>query len=170
MIRLEDSPHWYAVRVRTKSEKWVVQQLDKKGVESWIPLKWSVRKYPGRIRKTQIPLIRGYIFVKIGQEEYVKVLEVDGVFEFVRFANEVPTIPDEQIELLKYVTGENMDVIMTDEVLAPGDKIEIIGGELTGLEGELVEFKGKHRILMRMDNVGLSFFIEAPRNRLRKLR
>lgn len=169
MIRLDDKPHWYAVRVRTKSEKWVIQQLEKKGVEGWIPLKWSVRKYPGRIRKTQIPLIHGYVFVRIGQADYIKVLEIDGVFEFVRFKHEVPTIPDEQIELLKFVTGENMGVLMTDEALEAGDKIEIIGGELTGLTGELVEFKGKHRVLMRMENVGISFFIEVPRNKLRKI-
>ncbi len=169
MIRLDDEPHWYAVRVRTKSEKWVIQQLEKKGVEGWIPLKWSVRKYPGRIRKTQIPLIHGYVFVRIGQADYIKVLEIDGVFEFVRFKHEVPTIPDEQIELLKFVTGENMGVLMTDEALEAGDKIEIIGGELTGLTGELVEFKGKHRVLMRMENVGISFFIEVPRNKLRKI-
>src|SRR5690554_5112353 len=169
MIRLDDEPHWYAVRVRTKSEKWVIQQLEKKGVEGWIPLKWSVRKYPGRIRKTQIPLIHGYVFVRIGQADYIKVLEIDGVFEFVRFKHEVPTIPDEQIELLKFVTGENMGVLMTDEALEAGDKIEIIGEELTGLTGELVEFKGKHRVLMRMENVGISFFIEVPRNKLRKI-
>ena len=169
MLRLDEAPHWYAVRTRTKSEKWVIQQLAKKGVEGWIPLKWSVRKYPGRVRKTQVPLIHGYAFVHIGRTDYIKVLEVDGVFEFVRFANEIPTIPDEQIELLKYVTGESMDVLMTDQALERGDRIEIIGGELTGLTGELVEFKGKHRVLMRMENVGISFFIEVPKSRLRKI-
>ena len=165
---MDDNTHWYAVRTRNRSEKWVVKQLEEKGVESWIPLKWSVKKYPGRTRRTQIPLIYGYVFVYINKEEYVKVLEVEGVFGFVRFNQEIPTVPEEQIELLKFVTGENMEVEMTDQVMEKGDQVEIIGGELTGLSGELVEFKGKHKILMHMENVGLSFFIEVPKKRLRK--
>lgn len=168
MRMLHDQKHWYAIRTRHRSEKWVVEQLEEKGVEAWIPLKWSVKKYPGRIRKTQIPLIYGYAFVHIAQEHYVKVLEAEGVFGFVRFENEIPTVPSGQIELLKFITGENMDVEMTDTPMEKGDKVELIGGELTGLSGELVEFKGKNRVLMRMENVGLSFFIEVPKGNLRK--
>lgn len=168
MNKLDDTQYWYAVRTRTRSEKWVIQQLLEHKIECWIPLKWSIRKYPGRIRKTQIPLINGYVFVYINRSQYVKVLETDGVFGFVQFASDIPTIPTEQIELLKYITGENMNVEMTDQVMEKGDLVEIIGGELTGLSGELVEFKGKHRVLMRMENVGLSFFLEVPRNKLRK--
>lgn len=95
-------------------------------------------------------------------------LETEGVFGFVRFNHEIPVVPSEQIELLKFVTGENMEVEMTDQVMERGDQVEIIGGELTGLSGELVEFKGKNKVLMRMENVGLSFFIEVPKKRLRK--
>ncbi len=167
MIKLEERQQWYAVRTRNKSEKWVIQQLKEKEVEGWIPLKWSIKKYPGRIRKTRIPLIYGYVFVFVGQDEYVRVLETDGVFGFVRFADQIPAIPDGQIELLKFITGENLDVEMTDAVLEPGDQVEIIGGELTGISGELVEFKGKHRVLMRIDKVGLSFLIEVPKSKLR---
>lgn len=170
MALLDDKKHWYAVRTRNRSEKWVVQQLHDKDVEAWIPLKWSIKKYPGRVRKTQIPLIYGYVFVFIDQREYVQVLEAEGVFEFVRFNQQIPTIPSDQIELLKYITGENqtLKVQMTDSVMERGDQVEIIGGELTGLSGELIEFKGKHRVLMRMENVGLSFFIEVPKEKLRK--
>ena len=168
MITQDESFNWYAVRTRSRSEKWVVRQLEEKNIESWIPLKWSVRKYPGRVRKTQIPLINGYVFVHITPDKFARILETEGVFGFVQFASEIPTVPTGQIELLKYITGENMEITMTDQVMERGDQVEIIGGELTGLSGELVEFKGKHRVLMRMENVGLSFFIEVPRARLRK--
>lgn len=168
MIKQDESVNWYAVRTRTRSEKWVVRQLEEKEIESWIPLRWSVRKYPGRIRKTQIPLINGYVFVRTSSDRFARVLETEGVFGFVQFANEIPTVPSEQIELLKFITGENMEITMTDQVMERGDQVEIIGGELTGLSGELIEFKGKNRVLMRMENVGLSFFIEVPKARLRK--
>ncbi len=168
MTTLDDSTQWYAIRTRNRSEKWVVQQLDEKAVDAWIPLRWSVKKYPGRVRKTQIPLIYGYVFVHIDRNDYVKVLEAEGVFDFVRFNREIPVVPSEQIDLLKFITGENIEVEMTDSVMEKGDQVEIIGGELTGLFGELVEFKGKHRVLMRMENVGLSFFIEVPKEKLRK--
>src|SRR5690606_22330020 len=149
------------------TELWVMQQLEEREVERRIPLNWSVKKCPSRLRNTRLPLIYGYVIVFVGHVEYVRVLSTAGVFGFVRFADQIPVIPDGQIELWKFITGENLDVEMTDVVLEPGDQVEIIGGELTGISGELVEFKGKHRVLMRIDKVGLSFLIEVPKSKLR---
>lgn len=168
MTTLKEDKKWYAIRTRNRSEKWVVKQLTELGVEAWIPLKWSVKKYPGRTRKTQVPLIHGYAFVFIPKSDNVLVLEVDGVFNFVRFGNNIPAVPAGQIELLKHITGENIHVEMTDSLMDKGDQVEIIAGELTGLVGELVEFKGKHRVLIRLENIGLSFLFEVPRTKLRK--
>ena len=34
------------------------------------------------------------------------------------------------------------------------------------MAGELIEFKGKNRVLLRLENIGLSFLFEAPKDKL----
>lgn len=166
---MDNENKWFAIRTRAKSEKWVVRHLHNKGIEAWVPLRTEVKKYPGRTRRTVKPLIHGYVFTKINKEQYITVLETENVYDFVRFGKTIPFIPNEQIDLLKYVAGEIKNPVITDKVIKQGDKVEVVSGDLTGLQGELVRFKGKKRVVVRLENIGLSLLIEVPVDRLLKL-
>lgn len=163
---IDRNERWFAIRTRTKSEKWVIRQLQNKNIEAWVPLKTEVKKYPGRVRRTEKPMIYGYAFVRVSHQDYIHVLQTENVYDFVRFENTIPSIPDSQIELLKYVAGEIENPLITEEPIQKGDKVEVISGDLTGLRGDLVEFKGKKRVVVRLDNVGLSLLLEVPKDRL----
>lgn len=167
--QLEDTLQWYAVRTFFRREKFVRDRLQDKGIEAWLPLQEKIRRYTRKVRKVQLPLISQYIFVKIDQEERARVLEVEGVIQFVRPSGYIVPIPQSEIDLLRRVIGEDVSTEVEEGTITEGDEVEIIAGELTGLKGQMVEERGRNRIAVNLTNMGLALWMEVPLSAVRKL-
>ncbi len=160
---------WFAVYTRFKSEKVVKRLLDNKKIENYLPLQTVTRRYTRKIKHHDIPLISCYIFVKITKEEYVPVLETENVVKFIRFAKNLLSIPEAEINILKRVVGEGAEVEAEPGLFKEGDEVEIIGGKLTGLRGRLVERQGKKQMVVELETVGYSLKMNVDASLLRRI-
>ncbi|NBB88238.1 MAG: UpxY family transcription antiterminator [Bacteroidetes bacterium] len=160
---------WLAVRVIPRREKHIVKVLQRKGMESWIPLEEKIRRYKRKVRKVELPLITQYVFVNTSTRNLGEILSVDGVIDFVRPSGEISPIPEEEIILLKRVVGEANVVEVEAGTWEKGDEVEIIAGQLTGLKGRLEEWRGKKRLGISMPQFAHTMIIEVPIKALRKL-
>lgn len=162
--------HWFAICTRYKSEKYVYKLLTDKGIMAYLPLRKHYRFWGGRRRFVELPLISCYVFVKIKQDNYVPVLETDNVFKFVKIANELAAISEEEIDILKKVVGDiALEVTVEPLKFEVGDKVEIIRGSLTGIEGTLVETEKNKYVVVELQNIGYSLHINIQNKHLRKL-
>jgi len=159
---------WFAVYTMYKREKIVRKELERKGIQSYLPLQTVTRYYTRKVKTVHLPLISCYLFVKITKPEYVPVLEVPGVLKFIRFKKDLISIPQREIDILRMVCGEEVEVEVTDEPLTAGDHVEIIGGRLTGLKGILGERAGKNRFYVNLDSIGIQLAMSVPEEVLRK--
>ncbi|MCB0620396.1 MAG: UpxY family transcription antiterminator [Saprospiraceae bacterium] len=159
----ETERRWFAVYTRFKSEKMAFRQLTRKGVKAYLPLQTFTRRYTRKVRKVELPLISCYVFVKITSQEYVTVLETEHVHDFVRFSRNLISIPDEEIDLMRRILGENLEVSAEPSQLQAGDRVEIIAGNLTGLQGRLVEQQDKKHMLVDLDRLGYTLRISVDR-------
>ncbi len=166
---LHDSePRWFAVYTRYKREKVVLKALEQLGIEAYLPLQKVTRVYTRKIKKLELPLINCYIFVRIIKSQYVPVLEIPEVVRFVRIRKNLLAIPDEEINVLRRVVGE-IDVIESEPLsYRPGDRVEIIGGNLTGIKGKLVEINAKDKVIIDLDTIGYSLIMEVDTKWIRK--
>ncbi len=90
--------NWYAIYVRSRHEKCVYDELLQKNIESSLPLMKITRQWSDRKKKVDVPLFRGYLFVKIDlTEEKLTVLATSGIIKFVTFSNKTVSIPQEQM-------------------------------------------------------------------------
>ena len=69
---------------------------------------------------------------------------------------------ENQIENLRILTKTSDDIEVITEKLHPGDKVEVISGALHGLEGELIEYHGNRKIVVRINNMSTSFLVTVP--------
>ena len=154
---------WFAIYTRFKCEKWVHRQLRQKGIEAYVPLRTVTRKYRRKVKKVHLPLIHCYAFVKINKSEYIRVLETENVQCFVRFDKQLVPIPEDEMNLLKRVAGDDVGEWETRPLNAfqPGDRVEVIGGPLTGLQGVFLEQKGKRKFLVELHTLGYGIAIET---------
>src|ERR1017187_1332676 len=78
-------PQWYAAYTFANHEKGVVQQLERRSVECFLPLYESVRRWQDRRVRLQLPLFPGYIFVRLAFRDRLQVLEIPSVVRLVGF-------------------------------------------------------------------------------------
>ncbi|HHS95668.1 MAG TPA: UpxY family transcription antiterminator [Phaeodactylibacter sp.] len=164
----EYQPRWFAIYTAYKREKLVLKMLQAKGIHAYLPLQKVVRRYVRKVKKLEIPLINCYLFVKITKAEYIRVLETEQVLKFIRFSNNLLSIPEEEIQLMKRIIGEALDYCIEPATFVEGEEVEVIGGALTGLEGKLISIKGNHSLLIELTNIGYQFRMDIPPSLLRR--
>lgn len=150
----EQQARWFAVYTRYKREKQVFKRLSERGIEAYLPLQKFTRRWTRKVREVELPLINCYIFVKITKEEYVSVLETQDVVQFVKFSKNLLSIPDNEIDILRRVVGEGIEIEAEPSSYHVGDEVEVIGGNLTGLKGKLVKKDNDKNFLVELNNLG----------------
>ncbi len=163
---------WFAVRTCFRWEKVVKRRLEEKNVEVYLPLLKVVRRYPRKLKRLEVPLINNFVFVHITGEEYINVLGTIGVAYFLRDAGVIRAIPESQIDMLRRVVGEVPEGALEVGPLQyeVGQQVEVIYGNLTGLRGTLVEKKGKHSLVIALEQFGLELRIEVRPEMVRPAR
>lgn len=153
---------WYAVYIASRAEKKVKERLDEAGIDNYLPLRTEYRIWSDRKKKISVPLIPGYIFVWIKEEAFISVLTVPGVVAFLKEKGKAVAIPDRQIECLRFVEREVEGAIeISFEDIPAGTPVEIIRGSLAGFQGEMVKWKDKYHIALRVENLGCALVMIA---------
>ena len=108
--------------------------------------------------------------MKVNRKNYVRVLETDYVLNYVKIGRNIIAIPEEEIEILKAVTREGVVTAIEERQLQVGDKVEIIGGRLTGLKGKLIETDEGKRLVVELEMLGKDIHMQVAPELLRKTR
>src|ERR1700733_11874977 len=74
---------WYALQVKVKLTRDVSRMLTYKGYEAYTPSCPSVRQWSDRTRTVDVPLLPGYVFVKVDPAVRMPVLTTPGVYDMV---------------------------------------------------------------------------------------
>ncbi|MFT6743186.1 MAG: transcriptional antiterminator RfaH [Paraglaciecola sp.] len=165
----DTEPRWFAVYTNYKREKLVEKMLKQKQIDCYLPIQKVTRKYVRKVRTLELPLISCYIFVKIIKKEYVPVLETEYVLKFTKIAQNLLSIPEAEMETMKRVVGEGVDVSIEPTAMQNGDEVEIISGNLTGLKGKLISIEGKKEVVVELEQMGYSLRMNVDASLLRSL-
>lgn len=168
-VMSEKDNKWYAVYTKSRAEKKVKMLLDRYGINNYLPLMKVLRQWSDRKKWVEEPLIRSYIFVHIADDkEYLRVLETDHVVRFITFQGKPAIIPDHQIENIQLLLASEHDLEVTPEEFEKGDEIEVIAGQLKGLQGSLIEKRGRKRVQVKLEAIGQSILVEVAIAYLKK--
>lgn len=165
MIVKKDSKKWFAIYVKSRSEKKVHKLLDDIDVESFLPLITRVKQWSDRKKKVEEPLFRSYLFVNISLSDYYKVLQVPGVVKFVNFENQPVPVPESQIIAIKhYINDTDLHDDINYDDFKEGELVRIKSGQMKDLVGRFIKIKGRHRVIIDIESVGQSLPINISRS------
>ena len=148
---------WYAAYVKLFHEKKTGLILSKMGIENFLPIQEEWHQWSDRRKKIERILIPMMIFIHADPFERSQALTLSSVSRYMVLRGEsTPAIiPDDQMERFKFMLDHSEEaVLLNDAPLAPGEKVRVIKGALTGLEGELITINGKTRVAVRIDLFG----------------
>ena len=165
--RLKERSCWYAIYTRPHHEKEVYRKLQEQKITAYLPLLKTIKQWSDRKKRVEEPLFRCYIFVQIQTREYYRVLNTPGVIRYVTFEGKAVAIPENQINMVKNFLEQDMVVEEVQDLLYNGAYVEIVAGPLSGTSGELIDFAGKKRVIIRLEEIGKSLVVSVPIHLLR---
>jgi len=133
-----DQTRWYAVRTRSRHEKLVARQLESQGIQSFLPVITKISKWSDRRKEVELPLFSGYAFVRLDHAsgDRVRVLQTQGVVNFVGVQGSGVPIPDQEIENINILVASKV-TYQERPYLQVGQRVRVCGGALDGVEGIL---------------------------------
>ena len=162
---------WYAIYTRSRSEKKLHEELVEKGVECYLPLKRELRVWSDRKKWVESPMFTSYVFVRVSEREYYDAISSIWAARYVCFSGKAVPIPESQIEALKLFLADNKrNVELTSESMKKGDQLEVTIGPLKGVRGELIQLRGKHRIVLRFISLGCCVHADISLDEVKRLK
>jgi transcription antitermination factor NusG len=157
--RSSESESWFALYVKSRHEKNVSAILRGKGFAEFVPL--YRRRTPSRTY--ELPLFPGYVFCRFNAEHRLPVLAVPGVFYVVGFAGTAAPVSTEEIAALQLVVRSGLPREPWPELPA-GKKVVVAAGPLEGIEGIVMSYKNRSRLLISVALLQRSVSVEVDRS------
>jgi transcription antitermination factor NusG len=169
---LYEVPHWYACYTRARHEKRVSEQLVRRGVETYLPLMQRERQWSDRRKLVEFPLFPGYVFGRFALAELHRVVTVPGVAMVIRH-NGVPSpIADHELEnVRRFVAGlAESGQVPEPRPLEPGEAVRVMHGPFAGVQGVVVERRGRRRVLVGLTTIGQGMEVDIDGRNLQPIR
>ena len=151
-------PHWYAVYTLPRHEKSIADHLVRLGLETYLPLYVSRRKWNHRLVQLELPLFPGYVLVKLVLADRPRIHTHPGVIRLVGFNGKAIALPDGEIERLKSLLS-----IWKAEpypFLTVGKQIRVKSGPFANFEGRIIRRKGKMRLVVSLQLIQQAIVLE----------
>lgn len=159
---------WFVLFTRPKYEKKIAQEISLMNYENYLPLRTTFRKWSDRIKKIEEPLFPNYLFVKTSMHEKYKVLSADGVVRFVSFEGSPVPVSEAEIASIKKIESTDQDISF-EQFSRIGEKVRVIHGAFTGLEGELIRMPKGPRLLIKLRVINYAISVEIQSQFVQKI-
>ena len=158
IVAAPEGSEWVILHTRPRAEKKAVQAFELAGAKLYLPLRRKDHRYGGRLRTFWSPLFPGYIFGcfesrevhKLKSNQYVAnvltVVDQDGLLYQLR-----------QIQQA-LAAGAMVDVM---PYLEKGKPVRVTGGPFKGVEGIIERLDKKTRVVISIEMIQQSVFMEV---------
>jgi transcription antitermination factor NusG len=151
---------WYAISVRPRHEKMVARYLEYRGLNYFLPVYRSVRRWKDRRKELDMALFPGYVFVNLNLRDRLGVLQAPGVVQFVTFQGQPAVVPDSEIRALESSMSAGLRP-QPHPYLCQGARVRVKRGLLVGVEGIMIRRKERFRLVLSIDLIMRSVVLEV---------
>jgi len=160
--------HWHALYTRSRYEKRVADEIQKKGIPAYLPMMRILRQWSDRKKWVDEPLFRGYVFIQSNSIERYRSLQTAGVVRMVEFEGKPAIVPEDEIDRIKRILKEG-ECVEPCDAMSVGDRVSIIRGPLLGIEGRLMEIQGRSRLIVSVPSINQALRVCVARSDVRPL-
>ncbi len=145
---------WYVLYTAARAEKKVAERLCDIGVEVFLPVHRSKRKWSDRVKIVDLPLFNSYVFVRHPEHKLRNLLSVYGVSRIIFYLGRPAVVRDDEIDAVK----EFLRIAENREIISEGDQVEILNGAMESKKGEVLKIEGERAILY-LEELGAKIYV-----------
>ena len=180
-----DPKVWFPMRVTYQREMKVKAELDRLGIENFVPMRYKVmeRQNDGdaELRRELVPAINNLIFVRSTQERVSELKQTNEVLEPLRYMMDrtaslehaIMTVADREMENFMRVASRTDDSVMfldNETVVGKeGKRVEIMGGAFEGVTGVIRRVKRCKRVVVEIEGVASVAIAYVPAGLLKEI-
>jgi len=158
------NPGWFVIYTKPRHEKKIVRQLEDIQISHYLPVVKKLRTWSDRKKYIDSPLFPSYVFVRLeNMQNYFRSLEIDGVLHYLRTGKQIATVSENLINNLKMAVSQAPnDIEVSSEYICPGTILYIREGPFVGFCCEVIQHKGKQKILVRIELIQRNILLDLP--------
>jgi transcription antitermination factor NusG len=154
---------WYALQVKSRLTRNVADSLRFKGYDAFTPCYSIERQWCDRVKAFELPVLPGYVFVRMDPRYRMPILTTPGVYNFVGVGRQPNMIQPEEIDAVRGLVRSGL-VIEPWPYLECGDRARIEKGPLRGLSGILVDVRNSCRVVISVEAIQRSIAVHVNRD------
>ena len=180
-----DPKTWFPMRVTYQREMKVKAELDRLGIENFVPMRYKVVESQNdgdtELRRVLVPAINNLIFVRSTQERVSELKRRNEVLEPLRYMmdhtaaseHSIMTVADRKMENFMRVASRTDDSVMfldNETVVGKeGKRVEIMGGAFEGVTGVIRRVKRCKRVVVEIEGVASVAIAYVPAGMLKEI-
>ena len=180
-----DPKTWFPMRVTYQREMKVKAELDRLGIENFVPMRYKVVESQNvgdtELQRVLVPAISNLIFVRSTQERMSELKRRNEVLELLRYMMDytasqehaIMTVADGEMENFMRVASRTDDsVIFLDNETVVGKEgkcVEIMGGAFEGVKGVIRRVKRCKRVVGEIEGVASVAIAWVPAGMLKEI-
>ena len=180
-----DPKTWFPMRVTYQREMKVKVELDRLGIENFVPMRYKVVESQNdgdmELRRVLVPAISNLIFVRSTQERLSELKRRNEVLEPLRYMMDhtatgehtIMTVADREMENFMRVASRTDDSVMfldNETVVGKeGKRVEIMGGAFEDVTGVIRRVKRCKRVVVEIEGVASVAIAYVPAGMLKEI-
>lgn len=180
-----DPKTWFPMRVTYQREMKVKAELDRLGIENFVPMRYKVVESQNdgdtELRRVLVPAINNLIFVRSTQERVSELKRRNEVLEPLRYMmdhtaaseHSIMTVADRKMENFMRVASRTDDSVMflDNEMVVgkEGKRVEIMSGAFEGVTGVIRRVKRCKRVVVEIEGVASVAIAYVPAEVLKEI-
>jgi len=148
---------WWLVHTKPRNEKALANDLNRLGVDHFLPLARVRRVYASRTVESRIPLFPSYLFINGGEDEYYRTLTTHRIVHVIDVADQERLNKDLR-QVWRAITSE--EPVDLYPGIVRGRRCRVVRGSLKGLEGVVLRRRSICRVYIEVKVLGQSAQLE----------
>ncbi len=149
---------WWLVHTKPRNEKALASDLERKGIQYFLPLARHRRIYGGRTFQVEIPLFSSYLFLCGGEAERYATLMTHRAVQVIAVADQA-RLKAELRHVYRATTSDQPVDLYPG--IKRGRRCRVMRGSLAGLEGVVIRRRGMCRVYLGVEILGQSAEVEV---------
>ena len=170
---------WFQIYTKSNCEKKLYKKIKQNELQVYLPSRIVKKKWSDRIKISEEPALKSYIFAKLTHEDMCLVKRLTGFCFFVTYGCPNKTIRDQKIryphisystiKLIALILMEYPDADWQESVEVIGCKVEFTNGSLKQYQGYLIDNSPISNVVIKLPGLKQVFIINVPNCLLKRV-